>query len=75
MCYRNGMENLPANRLELTDATNIALTGGPECGAIIIARMADGMPIELHLTAEALARIEVLLEGARMAQARIYGLH
>lgn len=69
------MENLPISRLEITDAANIALTGGPACGAIIVARMADGMPIELHLTAEALARIEVLLEGARMAQARIYGVH
>ncbi|MDU0343710.1 hypothetical protein [Bosea rubneri] len=69
------MENLPANRLDITDATNIALTGGPACGAVIVATLADGAPVELHLTAEALARIEVLLEGARMAQARIYGLH
>lgn len=69
------MTDIPTSRLEITNATNIALTGGPACGAIINATMADGAPIELHLTAEAIARIEVLLEGARMAQAKIYGLH
>ena len=68
------MENLH-RRLDITDATNIALTGGPACGAVIMVTKAGGGLIELHLTAEALANIEVLLEGARMAQARIYGLH
>ncbi|HEV7335885.1 MAG TPA: hypothetical protein VGO06_07930 [Bosea sp. (in: a-proteobacteria)] len=68
------MKNLRSHRLAITDATNIALTGGPECGAVVTLTGLGGALIELHLTAEALASIEVLLEGARMAQAKIYGV-